>query len=138
MWWEKGLFFSCLGCGRCCRGEPGAIFFTPSEEDRIVRFLSLSPGEFRRRFTTSRWEAPSLSEKKNGECILYYAASGRCSIYPVRPLQCSLFPFWPSLLKSGERWNSAARNCPGMNSGAWYSPGKIRDLLGLNPFPDLL
>ncbi len=138
MWWEKGLFFSCLGCGRCCRGEPGAIFYTPAEEERIARFLSFSVEEFRRRYTTSRWEAPSLSEKKNGECILYDGASDRCAIYPVRPLQCRLFPFWPVLLESEQAWNDAARLCPGMNSGEYVSPGKIRALLTLNPFPDLL
>ena len=36
MWWEEGLRFTCLGCGRCCRGEPGAIFFTPEEEEKIA------------------------------------------------------------------------------------------------------
>ncbi|MDD3917869.1 MAG: YkgJ family cysteine cluster protein [Synergistaceae bacterium] len=138
MWWEEGLHFTCLGCGRCCRGEPGAIFFTPEEEEKIASFLSLPVSEFRRRYVTSRWRAPSLKEKNNGDCVFYDAAADRCFIYRVRPLQCRLFPFWPALLESEEAWNQAAALCPGMNQGDFHTAREIRGLLGLNPFPDLL
>lgn len=138
MWWEKGLRFTCLGCGRCCRGEPGAIYFTAEEEERMAAFLSSPLPEFRRRYVTSRWRAPSLKERQNGDCIFYDASSDRCVLYPVRPLQCRLFPFWRVLLESEEAWNEAAASCPGMNEGAFHSAEEIRTLLGLNPFPDLL
>ena len=138
MWWDRGLRFTCLGCGRCCRGEPGAIYYTPEEEERIALFLSLPVPEFRRRCTTSRWLFPSLIERQNGDCFFYDAVSDRCSIYPVRPLQCQLFPFWPFLLESEEAWNEAACSCPGMNEGALHTFEEISGLLGLNPFPDLL
>jgi len=138
VWWEEGLRFTCLGCGRCCRGEPGAIFFTPEEEEKIATFLSLPVSEFRRRYVTSRWRAPSLKEKNNGDCVFYDAATDRCFIYRVRPLQCRLFPFWPALLESEEAWNQAAALCPGMNQGDFHTAREIRGLLGLNPFPDLL
>ena len=63
MWWEEGLRFTCLGCGRCCRGEPGAIYFTPEEEAAMAAFLGVDVGEFRNRFVTGKWRAPSLKEK---------------------------------------------------------------------------
>ncbi len=45
MWWEEGLRFTCLGCGRCCRGEPGAIYFTPEEEAAMAAFLGTGTEE---------------------------------------------------------------------------------------------
>ena len=138
MWWEDGLRFACLGCGRCCRGEPGAIYFTREEEERMSQFLSLPVNEFRRRYVTSRWRAPSLKERTNGDCVFYDATSDGCSIYRVRPLQCRTFPFWPALLETEEAWNEAALLCPGMNRGDLRTAEEIRALLGLNPFPDLL
>ena len=138
LWWEKGLRFSCLGCGRCCRGEPGAIFITPVEESAIACFLGISTEIFGKRYKTSRWKAPSLKEKKNGECIFYQAENAGCSVYPVRPLQCRLFPFWPVLLSSEEEWEKAAEDCPGMNSGRLYPAPEIAELLAQCPFPSLL
>jgi len=138
IWWEEGLRFSCLGCGRCCRGEPGAIFITPVEESSIACYLGITTEDFGKRFKTSRWKAPSLKEKKNGECIFYRAENSRCSVYPVRPLQCRLFPFWPVLLSSEEEWEKAAGDCPGMNSGRLYPAPEIAELLAQCPFPSLL
>ncbi|MDI9369943.1 MAG: YkgJ family cysteine cluster protein [Synergistaceae bacterium] len=138
MWWDKGLRFTCLGCGRCCRGAPGAIYFTLKEEEEISSFLSLEVEDFRRRYVTSRWGARSFRERGNGDCIFFDAKSARCTIYPVRPLQCSLFPFWPSRLESEEEWNETAAECPGMNQGELHRADKILSLLSENPFPDLL
>ncbi|MGI6784685.1 MAG: YkgJ family cysteine cluster protein [Aminivibrio sp.] len=138
LWWEEGLRFSCIGCGRCCRGEPGAIFYTPEEEAALAAQLGLSLQEFRDRYTTSRWEAPSLKEKRGGDCIFHDEKTNLCLVYEVRPMQCRLFPFWPSLLESPETWERAALSCPGMNDGDWHSPEEIADLLADCPFPDLL
>jgi len=138
VWWEGGLRFTCLSCGRCCRGAPGAIYFTDAEGAEIASFLSLSDAEFGRRYVTLRWEAPSIRERQNGECLMYDASTARCAIYPVRPAQCCLFPFWPSLLESREEWDAAARSCPGMNSGELHTAVEISSLLRINPFPDLL
>jgi len=104
----------------------------------MSQFLSLPVNEFRRRYVTSRWRAPSLKERTNGDCVFYDATSDRCSIYRVRPLQCRTFPFWPALLESEEAWNEAALLCPGMNRGDLRTAEEIRGLLELNPFPDLL
>jgi len=138
VWWDEGLRFACIGCGRCCRGEPGAIFFTPDEEQALSRRLGLETGEFRNRYVTYRWEAPSLKEKRGGECIFHDEKTNLCLVYEDRPMQCRLFPFWPSLLESREAWDRAALSCPGMNEGEYYAPERIAALLDACPFPGLL
>ncbi|MDR1621665.1 MAG: YkgJ family cysteine cluster protein [Synergistaceae bacterium] len=136
-WWSEGVRFSCLGCGRCCRGEPGAIFFTPGEGARVRDFLRIDEDAFRQVYVTRRWGRPSFVERRNGDCVFYEAASAKCSIYPLRPAQCSLFPFWPSVMESREEWNRQARQCPGMNEGRLYMAEEIRNLLEQSPFEDL-
>ncbi|MCR5347640.1 MAG: YkgJ family cysteine cluster protein [Fretibacterium sp.] len=125
-WWEEGLRFHCLGCGRCCRGEPGAIFFTPEEARRIAGYLGISRAELRRQITM-RWGRPSFRERPNGDCVFYDADSARCSIYPVRPSQCRSFPFWPETLRSRAEWDRYAARCPGMNEGPLLSPAEITE-----------
>ena len=129
VWWERGVRFSCVGCGRCCRGEPGAIFFSPAEGERVRALLDLDERTFRRRFVTLRWGRPSFIERPNGDCIFYRAEEARCSIYGVRPSQCRLFPFWTEVMRSEESWTSYARSCPGMNDGRLYSASEIEALL---------
>ena len=138
MWWEEGLRFTCIGCGRCCRGEPGAIYFTPDEEAAMAAFLATGTEEFRRRFVTGKWRAPSLKEKQGGACVFHNDTSIGCLTNTVRPLQCSLCPFWPVLLASSEAWDEAARTCPGMNSGDLHSAEEIGLAILACPFPDLL
>jgi Fe-S-cluster containining protein len=128
-WWSEGVRFTCIGCGRCCRGEPGAIFFTPEEEMRVRNFLRLDEIEFRRFYVTRKWGKPSFIERRNGDCIFYDAENAKCSIYPLRPEQCSLFPFWSFVMESREEWNRQANQCPGMNEGRLYSAAEIRRLL---------
>ncbi|MGI6253694.1 MAG: YkgJ family cysteine cluster protein [Synergistaceae bacterium] len=138
MWWKEGLRFSCIACGRCCRGEPGAIYFTPEEEQALASRFNLSLQEFRDRYTTSRWEAPSIREKRWGDCIFHDEKTNLCLVYEDRPMQCRLFPFWPSLLRTRKAWNRAAQYCPGMNDGELYDEERIAALLDACPFPDLL
>lgn len=126
LWWEEGLRFRCLGCGRCCRGEPGAIFFTPEEGRRVAAYLGISDSELQRKVTLS-WGPPSFRERPNGDCIFYDAGTSRCSIYPVRPSQCRSFPFWPEVLESPASWEAYAARCPGMNEGPLLSPAEITE-----------
>ncbi len=136
-WWRGGLFFSCIACGRCCRGEPGAIFFTPAEAEKVCELLNVGADEFKRRFVTLRWGKPSFIERPNGDCIFYRPDDAKCSVYRARPKQCSLFPFWPSLMESKKTWDAYAVSCPGMNSGRFYSGEEIEKLLKESPFSDL-
>ena len=128
-WWSQGLRFSCLGCGRCCSGEPGAIYFTEQEEERICGHLNISKDRFRREYVTDRWEYPSIGEKKNGECLFYNPDTARCGIYTVRPSQCRTWPFWPELLESPGEWARASRRCPGINDGRLWTEKEIRSIL---------
>ena len=133
-WWSEGVLFSCKGCGRCCRGEPGAIFFTPEEGERVRNFLRVSEAEFIRDYVTLRWGAPSFVERRNGDCVFYDAAAAKCAIYPIRPLQCVLFPFWVSVMESREEWDKEARRCPGMDAGQVHAAEEIRSFLARDPF----
>lgn len=123
-WWSGGLHFECLGCGRCCRGEPGGIFVTPEEEKRIAAFLELSADEFRRRYETGRWRFPSVKESRDGRCVMN-CPDNRCRVYALRPVTCRTWPFWPEVLASPEAWNAAAAQCPGMNSGPLWEAWQI-------------
>ena len=136
--WVQGVYFSCLGCGRCCRGEPGSIWVTRDEIFSIMTFLDISAEKsFQMKYMTRKWKRPSLVEKRNGECIFYNSDSNRCNIYPVRPAQCSLYPFWPSIFKSEEEWVRHSRICPGINQGQLYSAENIAAMLISSPFLDL-
>jgi len=136
-WWSGGLRFSCIGCGRCCQGEPGAIWITEVEKKRIALNLDVEEDTFLNSCCTTRWGGLSLKERKNGDCFFWDRGSGKCSIYQVRPLQCRLFPFWPSILVSRENWEEQAIQCPGMDRGKYYSAEEIAGKLQLSPFPDL-
>ena len=137
LWFADGLDFTCLECGRCCRGEPGAIWVTPEEMQRLARHVELTEAEFSRRFMTKRWGRPSLVERKNGDCIFLDAEKCRCLAYGLRPAQCSLFPFWPSLLRSRESWEEARERCPGMGQGRHFSQEEILAMLAKSPFFEL-
>ncbi len=136
-WWSTGLHFSCLGCGRCCRGEPGAIWISEENIAAASGVMDLEPADFQRIFVTRRWKRPSLREKPNGDCVMYERESARCGIYAVRPAQCSLFPFWPSILGSRVKWERTSAECPGIGQGRFYNAGEIAALLEQSPFPDL-
>lgn len=127
LWWSGGLRFQCFpGCGRCCGGEPGAIFFSPEEGAKVAAYLGMDETQLRSQLVTLRWGPPSFRERPNGDCVFYDAESARCSIYPVRPAQCRAFPFWPENLESPEAWEECARRCPGVNEGPLLS---LEDIL---------
>jgi len=129
--------FTCLGCGRCCRGDPGAIFFTAEEGERVRKHLGVEPEEFERRYVTGKWGRLSFVERPGGDCVFYDAETAKCAIYPIRPLQCSLFPFWPSVMESRAEWDREARWCPGMNDGSLHDREEIQFFLRQCPFDDL-
>jgi len=136
-WWACGLRFSCLGCGRCCRGEPGCVWLTPEEVKKLAELLSLAETQFLSRYTYSVDGKVSLREKQNGECVFYDSKTNKCSIYEYRPLQCRLFPFWPSLMEKKENWEYERRRCPGIGEGEFHSAQEIQQCLKESPFEDL-
>ncbi len=136
-WWSDGLFFGCLQCGRCCRGEPGSVWVTEIEIDRIAVYLEMDRNAFAKKKCVLRNGRISLRERFNGDCVMLDRSANRCGIYGLRPAQCRLFPFWPSLLESRDAWEAEAGRCPGINHGKFWSPDEISQLLDQSPFSDL-
>ena len=124
--WKDGLKFSCTSCGHCCRHEPGYVFLSQNDLDRLVAISDMTEEEFVNKFCrtvdlgiTTRL---SLTETVENDCIFWDQG---CTVYKARPLQCRTYPFWPSILSSPEDWESEARECPGINHGKRHSQRKI-------------
>ena len=50
-WYREGLSFECTQCGNCCAGgEPGYVWVTKKEVDRLARHLGLTQDAFGARF----------------------------------------------------------------------------------------
>ena len=137
LWWKEGLLFSCLGCGRCCRGEPGSVWLSPRESEDIAACLGMERERFLATYVTERRGRKTLRERLNGDCVMYEREGARCRIYGVRPLQCRLFPFWPSVLRTEESWEDHSLECPGMGQGRHWPAEEIAALLEMSPFQDL-
>lgn len=131
VFYKKGLQFSCTGCSSCCRHDPGFVYLSSPDLEKLVAWSELSSDEFIE--TYCRWVSKSdgfeylcLKEKKNYDCILW---KDGCIAYAARPLQCSAYPFWSSLLIDEDWWNAAAETCPGMNTGRLFTFEEISAIL---------
>ena len=121
-WWQRGVRFTCTRCGRCCREEPGAVWFTADEAADIASFLEITIESFYERYVRRSYGRLSLREKPNYDCI-FLDRSGeaeRCAIYEHRPSQCRTFPFWPDVLETELSWEKYSQTCPGMNNGKFH------------------
>ena len=121
--WKDGLQFACQRCGQCCCGEPGIVYFAPSEFDALCAFLKKSKNLDRQTVISEyMWRCrdsyTARDDFPDGHCIFF---DHGCTVYDVRPSQCRDFPFWRQNLTSREAWDEAARRCPGMNSGKHWS-----------------
>lgn len=125
--WEAGLRFSCQQCGRCCCGEPGIVYFSPEEFERLVAFLSKTRQLGRDQIIAEymkpwRDSYTARDDFEDGHCVFY---DHGCTVYDVRPSQCRDFPFWRCQLKNEKAWQDAAKSCPGMNKGRLWSADEI-------------
>jgi len=127
-WYSKGLLFSCMHCGRCCR-RPGIVTLTASEIKEIADFLGLSRREFFWRFATVSGEKIILKDGPRGECTFYEWDSGLCLVYPSRPAQCRTYPFWHSVMATEESWEREGSFCPGIGQGGVHSAEWIDGIL---------
>ena len=123
-WFKGGLRFECQRCGRCCRGEPGAVWVNNSEMGEIASFLGITPAAFAKNYLKSINGRLSLMEYGNGVCVMY---DGGCKIYGARPGQCRTFPFWTSNLESRDDWEGLQNTCPGAGKG---KPHTLADIAG--------
>ncbi len=131
LFYAEGLRFDCRRCSACCRGEPGYVFLTRPDLERLLRRFSLDYRSFFsaycRTVDTGMGMALSLKEKPHFDCIFW--SEGGCSIYEDRPVQCSTYPFWSSILESRQRWKEEASYCPGVGVGDLKSRAYIEECL---------
>jgi len=120
-WYRDGLRFECSGCGNCCSGEPGYVFATLEEIDKIAAHLGREKEGLDSEHVRRVGRRYSLTEDKTtGDCCFLRRTEGgkrTCAIYPVRPLQCRTWPFWSLNLESKKAWAEAAEECPGISTG---------------------
>ncbi len=129
--YSNGLLFTCLQCSACCRHDPGFVYLSEKDLEKLQKWSTLDRDTFISTFC--RWvpcadglDYLTLKEKPDYDCILW---ENGCTAYENRPLQCSAFPFWASLLQDEDWWNAAAADCPGMNKGAFHDAGVIQEHL---------
>jgi Fe-S-cluster containining protein len=127
-WWKQdpGVRFSCTGCGRCCSGEPGAVWLSPGDLAALAEVLGESEEVVVRRYCRVLDGKLALREVKRIElgaaaiqhdCI-FLEGGKLCRIYEGRPTQCRTFPFWPEVMESRESWEALrARGCEGVDLG---------------------
>lgn len=126
-WYAEGLRFECQRCGACCTGEPGYVWVTPLEAERIPDFLGVSRSDFASKYLRNAGSHDSLIELPDGRCI-FYSKKG-CNIYAVRPRQCRTFPFWQSIIASAETYRRCQWECPGIGKGRLFSQEEIEGIL---------
>lgn len=130
-WYDRGVCFSCKGCGHCCSGEPGFVFLSSEEIDSIASFLDMERDDFltafTRRIDRGEYYEVSLRERADYSCI--FLKNNRCEIYPVRPLQCRTYPFWDYLMKDRVLYEAEKEACPGIGEGELHSASEIREKL---------
>ena len=133
--YAEGVRFSCTRCSACCRGEPGYVFLTRGDLNRLLKRLGLDFKsffhEYCRLVDAGNGMALSLKELRredgSNDCALWGA--GGCQVYEDRPVQCSTYPFWPSIVESEASWLREERACPGIGSGEPRSRSYIEERL---------
>ncbi len=100
--------FVCRCCGQCCR-EPGYVYLTADDVQRIAAFLKMDVETFTERYTRldPQRSGLSLNEKEDESCV-FLDQQGKCLIQPVKPSQCAAFPY-------GWRYSQMEAVCEGWN-----------------------
>lgn len=127
-YYSNGLMFSCTHCSACCRHDPGFVYLSEKDLEKLLKWFTLERDVFISVFCHwvscgDGFEYLSLKEKHNYDCILW---DDGCTVYENRPLQCSIYPFWASLVQTKDSWNAAAVDCPGMNQGVLHDSYQIQ------------
>ena len=126
-WYKDGLRFKCSGCGDCCTGEPGFVWFNRTEGQAISKSLGMKVDEFYSDYARKIGIRYSLKEFSNGDCVFFDNEKRSCQIYEHRPMQCRTWPFWGSNLQTPETWEQTCKDCPGSGTGRLYSLTEIED-----------
>jgi Fe-S-cluster containining protein len=125
--YRSGLRFECARCSRCCRHDPGFVFLSNQDLERILEGLSIDREAFIERYCvwvpTEGGSNLSLAERPDYDCIFW--REGGCRIYDFRPVQCRSFPFWPSHLSSQADWKNLRGQCTGIDKGSLHTAEEI-------------
>jgi hypothetical protein len=116
--------FQCQpGCTACCE-QPGDVYLTAEDRDRIAADLDLTPVQFEQRYCETVDGDLRLSTPDAPAC--HFLVAGGCSIHHVKPLQCRTFPFWPEHVRVKSAWKGLSRYCPGVGVGEILPIDQIR------------
>lgn len=130
--YKAGLRFECTQCHACCRFEPGYVFLSERDVQRLLTATGLRRDEFIQKYCriveSGDSHLLSLKEKDNYDCIFW---DGGCTVYAHRPLQCRSYPFWSSGVASRGAWAALAVSCPGANRGKLHTKEEIDRWLAL-------
>ncbi len=111
--------FKCIGCGYCCKCEPGFVFLGKKDIEMLKNEFNQSFDtlleKYLRVVNVGEYYQLSLLEKSNNECI--FLENNKCSIYNNRPIQCRTYPFWPQIISSKENYLKEKDYCPGIGNG---------------------
>jgi Fe-S-cluster containining protein len=129
--YEKGLHFECQQCSHCCCDEPGFVYLSWNDLERLLYLTNLSKDEFIEKYCRfvpfyDGSEVLCLKEKENYDCIFQQKPNG-CLVYKARPVQCSTYPFWSFIIKNKETWESEATECPGIGKGRIHTKQEIEE-----------
>ena len=90
VFYSEGLRFECVRCSNCCRHEPGYVFLSENDLERLASGMGVTRNEFVSKFCRTvaigNFSHVSLTEKENYDCIFW--EDGGCTVYGHRPLQC--------------------------------------------------
>ncbi len=123
-----GLTFSCQPeCRYCCAVEPGYVFLSQYDLDKLTSFTKTTLQEFFSlycvRVPMGDYSYISLKERPNHDCI--FLGERGCSVYTHRPVQCSTYPFWSTIVESKQNWEDEKKWCPGIGKGETHTKREI-------------
>ena len=119
--WLKGFKFSCVECGKCCKGSRTNVYVNPAEIGAMAEHLGLEFSEFTRRYTEDRavdiGTSTSLTNVAGG-CSMLGEDRKTCRVHDVKPTQCKTYPYWAPSLVSEAELQTESQRCPGIGEGS--------------------
>ena len=74
--YEDGLKFACVNCGKCCRIKEGYVWLSREDLVRLVDETGLEESEFRRVYTEVVDKYIALKSFPNGDCVFFDEEKG--------------------------------------------------------------
>ena len=123
-WYQNGLNFSCLQCGKCCwdEGEYTQVYVTSDDIAGMAAYLDIFPSQFYKKYVKQS-DGFNVLRSRNGACIMLKGKE--CKVYLQRPQQCATWPFWPENLRRHVWYGEVKKRCPGVGQGRKYTKEEI-------------